>query len=78
MKITVKLFTSFQVERFNVEIREYPEPTLIGDVVREQDIPEEKIWVVLLNAVHAKLHQRVERKRYSGDFPSGWWWLRWT
>ena len=69
MKITVKLFASFQAGRFNVEIREYPEPTLIGDVVREQNIPEEKIGIVLLNAVHAKLHQPLKEGDILAIFP---------
>jgi molybdopterin converting factor small subunit len=69
MKITVKLFASFQAGRFNVEIREYPEPTLIGDVVREQDLPEEKIGIVLLNMVHAKLYQPLRDGDILAIFP---------
>ena len=69
MKVTVKLFASFQIGRFNIEIREYPELTLIEDVVHEQNIPAEKIGIVLLNMVHAKLHQPLNDGDILAIFP---------
>ncbi|MGK2905180.1 MAG: MoaD/ThiS family protein [Desulfuromonadales bacterium] len=57
MNINVRLFASFQTGRFKQELREYPEQTLIRTVVRELNIPEEEIGILLLNAVHADLQR---------------------
>jgi molybdopterin synthase sulfur carrier subunit len=59
MKINVKLFASFQIGRFKQELREYPEQTLIRTVVRELNIPEEEIGILLLNAVHTDLERQL-------------------
>ena len=69
MKVTVKLFASFQAGRFKIEIREYPDQTLIGTVVRELNIPEEEVGILLLNAVHAKLEQPLSDGDLLAIFP---------
>ena len=69
MKVTVKLFASFQVERFKIEIREYPDQTLIGTIVRELNIPEEEVGILLLNAVHAKMDQPLSDGDLLAIFP---------
>jgi len=69
MKVTVKLFASFQTGRFKVELREYPDQTLIGTIVRELNIPEEEVGILLLNAVHAKLDQPLNDGDLLAIFP---------
>ena len=69
MKVTVKLFVSFQIGRFNQELREYPDQTLIGSVVRELNVPEEEVGILLLNAVHAKLEQPLSDGDILAIFP---------
>lgn len=69
MKVTVKLFASFQTGRFKQELREYPDQTLIGTVVKELDIPEREIGILLLNAVHAKLEQPLSDGDILAIFP---------
>ena len=69
MKINVKLFASFQIGRFKQELREYPEQTLIGTVVRELKIPEEEIGILLLNAVHADLKRPLADGDILAIFP---------
>jgi molybdopterin converting factor small subunit len=69
MKVTVKLFASFQTGRFKQEVREYPDQTLIGNVVRELNIPEREIGILLLNAVHAKLEQPLSDGDILAIFP---------
>jgi molybdopterin converting factor small subunit len=69
MKVTVKLFASFQTGRFERELREYPEPTSIGTVVRELNIPEEEVGILLLNAVHADLQQPLKDGDLLAIFP---------
>lgn len=69
MKVTVKLFASFQTGRFKIEIREYPDQTLISTVVRELNIPEGEVGILLLNAVHAKLDQPLDDGDLLAIFP---------
>lgn len=69
MKVTVKLFASFQAGRFNLEIRDYPDQTQIGTVVRELNIPESEVGILLLNAVHAKMDQALADGDVLAIFP---------
>ncbi|HEX9778352.1 MAG TPA: MoaD/ThiS family protein [Geopsychrobacteraceae bacterium] len=69
MKVTVKLFASFQPGRFNLETRDYPEHTRIGSIIRELNIPEEEVGILLLNAVHAKPEQTLSDGDILAIFP---------
>ena len=69
MKVTVKLFASFQTGRFKQELKDFPEQTLIRSVVQELNIPEEEIGILLLNAVHAKLEQPLSDGDLLAIFP---------
>jgi molybdopterin converting factor small subunit len=59
IKISVKLFASFRIGRFDREIREYPPATTVGDVVRDLKIPEAEVGILLLNFVHVNLHRQL-------------------
>ena len=69
MKVTVKLFASFQAGRFNKEIRDYPDQTSIGSIVQELNIPEEEVGILLLNAVHADFGQSLTDGDILAVFP---------
>ena len=69
MKVTVKLFASFQTGRFKQEIRDYPDQTLIRSIVQELNIPEEEVGILLLNAVHAKPEQTLSDGDLLAIFP---------
>lgn len=69
MKVTVKLFASFQTGRFKIEIRDYPDQTVIRTVVQELNIPEAEVGILLLNAVHAKLDQSLSDGDLLAIFP---------
>lgn len=69
MKVTVRLFASFQSGRFNQEIREYLEDTLIRNVIQELKIPESEVGILLLNAVHADLEQKLSDGDILAVFP---------
>lgn len=69
MKVTVKLFASFQTGRFQREDRDYPEQTTIGTVIRELNIPEGEVGILLLNAVHADLQQSLSDGDTLAIFP---------
>ena len=55
MRITVKLFATFQKGRFVIEQREYPAGTIVGSIVAELQLPEEKLGIVMVNSRHVKL-----------------------
>jgi molybdopterin converting factor small subunit len=59
IKITVKLFASFRIGRFDREIREYPPATTVGDVVRDLQIPAAEVGILLLNFVHVDLQRQL-------------------
>ena len=59
MQIKVKLFASFRVGRFAVETRQYPPGTQIAAVIRELQIPEEQIGMIMLNHRHAEPDQQL-------------------
>ncbi len=69
MKVTVKLFASFQAGRFNKEIRDYPDQTSISSIVQELNIPEEEVGILLLNAVHADFGQSLTDGDILAIFP---------
>jgi molybdopterin synthase sulfur carrier subunit len=69
MKVTVKLFASFQAGRFNKEIRDYPDQTSIGSIVQELNIPEKEVGILLLNAVHADFGQSLTDGDILAIFP---------
>jgi molybdopterin synthase sulfur carrier subunit len=69
MKVTVKLFASFQTGRFNLEIRDYPDQTPIISIVQELNIPEGEVGILLLNAVHANLDQPLKDGDVLAIFP---------
>ncbi|MBW6508060.1 MAG: MoaD/ThiS family protein [Desulfuromonadales bacterium] len=69
MQVTVKLFASFRIDRFDREIREYPPATTVADVVRELKIPETEIGILLLNSVHVDLQRQLADNDVLAIFP---------
>ena len=55
MQITVKLFANFRAGRFVSADREYPSGTRIADIVRELEIAEAEIGMIILDNRHAEL-----------------------
>lgn len=49
MRITVKLFANFRVNRFKEGVREYPENTLVRDIISDLDIPEPEVGIIFIN-----------------------------
>ena len=52
MLITVKLFATFRLGRFAIENRDYPAGTTVSDVVKDLDLPEEKLGILMINSRH--------------------------
>ena len=63
MQINVKLFATFRVGRFSVELRKYRHGTRIAEVITGLGIPEGEIGMVMLNNRHAE----PERELNEGD-----------
>lgn len=61
MNITVKLFATFRIDRFDIETRSYQAGTTVAEVVRELNLEEKELGIMLVNSRHVKLdHQLAE------------------
>lgn len=69
IQVTVKLFASFRSGRFDQESREYPDSTKVVDIVRELDVPEAEIGILLLNSVHVDLQRQLQDGDTLAIFP---------
>ncbi len=63
MQITVKLFATFRVGRFVARTLEYPAGTRIAHVIRDLQIPEGQIGMIMVNGRHAEPDQEL----YGGE-----------
>ena len=57
MRITVKLFANFRINRFKEGIREYQKNTRVRDIVSELDIPEPEVGIIFINGRNASIDQ---------------------
>lgn len=57
MKITVKLFATFRLGRFDIEQREYPTGTRVAQVVDELQLPVDKLGILMVNSRHVDLER---------------------
>jgi len=55
MRITVRLFANFRMDRFKEEIREYPPTLTVGEIVSELGIPEPEVGIIFINGRNASL-----------------------
>lgn len=69
IKVTVKLFASFRLGRFDMEIREYPSATTVADIVRDLNITEADVGILLLNSVHVNLQRQLVDNDVLAIFP---------
>lgn len=57
MKITVKLFATFRLGRFDIEARDYPTGTKVGQVVDELELSRDKLGILMVNSRHVDLER---------------------
>ena len=57
MKITVKLFATFRLGRFDIETRDYPAGTRVGQVVDELELSRDKLGILMVNNRHVDLER---------------------
>jgi molybdopterin converting factor small subunit len=69
MKITVKLFATFQKGRFVIEEREYPAGTTVGAIVTELAIPGESLGILMVNHRHVTLDRELHDGETLAIFP---------
>ena len=69
MQVTVKLFATFRIGRFDVELRDYPPGTTVARVVAELDIPEETLGILMVNSRHVDLKRILEDGDTLAIFP---------
>lgn len=59
MHVTVRLFATFRIGRFAAETREYPPRAPIAEVIRELQIPESEVSMIMVNGRHAEPAQEL-------------------
>lgn len=69
MKITVKLFATFRVDRFKEEDRDFPEGSTCREVLADVGIGEEELGILLVNGRHAPLEQVLAKGDAVSLFP---------
>jgi len=55
MQITIKLFATLRIGRFEEKILELSAGTTVGDIIRELDLPEKEVTLIFINGRHADL-----------------------
>jgi len=63
MKITIKLFATLRKERFAVIVKEYKASLTVYQLIREMNIPEDQVTLIVVNNRHAEL----QRDLHDGD-----------
>ncbi len=59
MKVTVRLFASFRVKRFQSDTREFPAGTSLVEVARRVGVRASEVGIALVNGRHASLDEVV-------------------
>ena len=70
MRFTVKLFAYFRDNRFQAEVREYPEGTTVEEVIRSLGIDLEEVGVTMINSRHCTLDQVPAENDQLAIFPA--------
>ena len=69
MQITVKLFATFRVGRFEIEKREYSVGTTVAGVVQDLELPFEKLGILMINHRHVDLDRVLVDDETLAIFP---------
>jgi sulfur-carrier protein len=66
MNVEIRLFASFRQDRFSRKQFEFPEETMVVDVLRRLDIAPEEVAILLVNGQEAAAGRLLQ----NGDFVS--------
>lgn len=69
MKVTIKLFATLRIGRDKILLKDYPEGTLIKDIVKELEIDENDIAILLKNGISAKMDNALSEGDTLSIFP---------
>ena len=69
MQVKVRLFATFRAGRFTEEQRTYPAGTSVADVMRELEIAEDQVGMLMFNNRHVTADQVLEDGSSLGIFP---------
>jgi molybdopterin synthase sulfur carrier subunit len=69
MKVTVKLFAFFRDGRFKVEDREYPEPTVVSQVIEGLEIDLDEVGITMINNRHCQFETLLQEGDNLAIFP---------
>jgi len=69
IKITVKLFATFRVDRFDIAEREYPSGTTVGNIVDELGLPREQLGILMVSNRHVDLDRELADGETLAIFP---------
>jgi len=69
MKITIKLFATFRIDRFDIADRDFPSGTTVGDVVDDLNLPKEQLGILMVNSRHVDLDRVLTEGETLAIFP---------
>ena len=69
MKVTIKLFATLRIGRDKILVRDYPEGTLIKNIVEDLEIDENDIAILLRNGISTKMDNKLSEGDTLSIFP---------
>jgi sulfur-carrier protein len=69
VQLTIKLFASFQRDRFAVDKRAYPESPTVGEIVDELAIPRSEVGVMMVDGRNVEFDDRPADGSVLAIFP---------
>lgn len=69
MKITVKLFATFRIGRFDIEERDYPQGTTVEQIVDDLNLPHEQLGILMVSSRHVDLDRVMVEGETLAIFP---------
>ena len=69
MRVKVKLFANFRIDRFKESDRDYPAPVTVANIIAELCIPEPEVGIIFINGRHAPIDQVLTEGDVLSLFP---------
>lgn len=69
MNITIRLFATLRTDRFKSCDKEYPENFTCYDLIRDLDISEENVAILLINGKDGRLSDKLHENDIVSIFP---------
>ena len=70
MKVEVRLFAGFRRGRLGRQTMDLPEGTSLRELVRQLEIPEEEVALLLINGRYGDLDRRLSDNDVASLFPA--------